>query len=205
MSSVPNPISKVGNLPANAAAEGVEFIGYDTYIVGLSTALPAQYIFFQKGTGKGLNYQNFELPVEKTVAYKYTHARVVWDIRFSTPANALAAEAYFENNSSIQYTIEDKTYSAIPFSVLADANRVVSGGVYVLRPKLTNKFKFEETVNIGGDQRVSFYANFASNLTTAATAATNPYLPGQTGGAIPTTEGFSVRLELYGIKLRGVR
>lgn len=205
MGNIPNPISKVGTVPDQAKAEGVEFIGFDTYIVGLSTALPAQYQFFQRGTNKGSNYQNFELPAEKTVAYRFTHARVVWDLRFSTPANALAGEAYFENNSSIQYVIEDKSYSPIPVAVLSDANRVVSGGAYVLREKLTNKYQFKEPIEVGGEARVNFYINFASNLTTAATATTNPYLPGQTGGAISTTEGFSVRLELYGVKLRTIR
>lgn len=203
MQNIPNAITKVGTLPQGAQAEGVSVALYDTYLVGLSTALPASYQLFQKGTNKSLQYQNFSLPVERTVSYKITHMKAIVDLRFSTPANALSAEAYFENNAFVNWEVEDKVYPSIPIIDLQDANKVVSGGVYVLREKVTNKYQLQDPIEIGGDTRVTFNLNFPTTLTTAATAATNPYLPGSTG--LPTTEGFSVRIILYGIQYRTIR
>ena len=99
--------------------------------------------------------------------------------------------------------VEDKNYPSIMLADLQDANKVVSGGVYTLRTKVTNKYQLKDPIEIGGDTRVEFFLNNPTGLTTAATAATNPYLPGTTG--LPTTEGFSVRIILYGIQYRTIR
>lgn len=203
MQNIPNAITKVGTIPQGAQAEGVSGEWYDTYLVGLSTALPAQYQLFQKGGTKSSQYQNFSLPVERSVSYKITHMRAVVDLRYSTPTNALSAEAYFENNSFVNWEIEDKVYPSIMISDLQDATKVVSNGAYTLRTKVTNKYQLQDPIEIGGDTRVTFNLNFPTTLTTAATAATNPYLPGSTG--LPTTEGFSVRIILYGIQYRTIR
>lgn len=209
MGNIPSVINNVGTVPSNSAAERVEFTGYDTYIVPVSTLLQGNYELFQKGTGKSANYQNFSLPVEKTVAYEFTHISVKWDVRFTIAvgtAGATSLETFFENNTFVNYVIEDKTYNSYPIVDLADANRVTYNGGFSLRERFTNWYKFQDSVKIGGDQRVQFFLQLPGNLTTAATApTTNPYYPGNTGGALAGTEGFGIRVTLYGYKLRVIR
>lgn len=202
MQNIPQVITKVGTLPEGAKAEGVEVELFDTPYWGLSTQLPSTVPLFAKGTSKPANYQNFFLPTERTVSYKITHMRAIVDLRFSTPSNALAAESYFENNASVNYEVEDKIYPSILISDLQDANKVVSNGVYTLRTKVTNKYQLKDPIEIGGDTRVVFNLNIPTGLVTAATAATNPYLPGL---GLPGNEGFSVRIILYGIQYRTIR
>ncbi len=202
---LPGAISNIGKVPQGAQAEAVETWLYDTFTIGVNTALPAEYKLFQRGTGKSTYYQNFTLPAEQTVGYRITHIRAVADIRFSAPANALAAEKYFEDNTLIKMTNEDKVNPSFSLSELLDYNKIVNNGAYAVRNKVTNKYQLKDPIEIGGNTRVEFSILFPQGLTTALTGVTNPYLGGSNGLASGVTEGFSLRIILYGIQYRLVR
>ena len=181
---------------ANQVREVTTVVLFDDYAIAPATVLTEASLFVS-GSNKPKEYQNFQLPstLDKLIVITHIGAQHNFLFTVSDAALNLWEQQRFESDSRLFYSIQDKAYPEIPLTFLLTHSLGMNGTGLTKTDKLNQLFQLKDPIKIPPAGTAEFIFKPARSLVAAASAVTNPILPGR---GYTNDRAFRVKLHLYG-------
>jgi hypothetical protein len=189
--------------PKGASVQNTWAIGQDALLINPATALDSQYTFFDNTASKSTTYRTSVLSVLAQQRAVYIRAiQLNHNLAFAANESEPAGSQLegFNRFSYIQFSILGKAEDRFSVEDLVPYSLINLSGTVTAVQKFAPIFTLPEPIEVpkGGDIVITFLPN--SGYTTAASAATNPHLPG--AGFTTSSRGFNVSLRYWGAQSR---
>lgn len=199
---VPN---NFGLPPQGATVQNTWAIGQDAILINPATSLNSSYTFFDQSASKSTTYRTSVLSVLAQQRAVYIKAiQLNHNLAFAANESEPAGSQLegFNRFSYVQFQILAKAEDRFSLEDLVPYQLINVAGTVTATQKYAPIFVLPEPIEVpkGGDITISLLPN--SGYTTAASAATNPHLPG--AGFTTSDRGFNVTLRYWGAQSRSI-